>query len=87
MSQQKAKNQLKTKIKKILFSLVAIAFISGGCLTVQLLISFLSYTFATTTDESYPTSLPWIGKKSDCENRGRKWYDNKCWDGEHNLLF
>jgi hypothetical protein len=87
MYQQKVKNRIKTKTKKILFSLAIITFIGAGCLTVQLLVSFLSYTFATTTDESYPTSLPWIGKKSDCENRGRKWHENKCWDGEHNLLF
>jgi hypothetical protein len=38
-------------------------------------------------DNFYPTSLPWIQDKSDCESRGRTWKDGKCWDQEHSPMF
>ncbi|AFZ03086.1 hypothetical protein Cal6303_4172 [Calothrix sp. PCC 6303] len=80
--------QYKIIIKNFISGLFIISFLGAGCLTVQLIISFLSYTYASTnTDTTYPTSLPWIETKSDCEHRGRKWQDNKCWDKEHNILF
>jgi hypothetical protein len=81
-------SQNKIIIKKLVSVLFIATFCSAGCLTIQLIISFLSYTSATqASDTVYPTSLPWIETKSDCEYRGRKWYDNKCWDKEHNMLF
>jgi hypothetical protein len=80
--------QHKVIIKKLVSGLFLIIFLSAGCLTIQMVISFLSYTSASTSaDTIYPTSLPWIETRSDCEHRGRKWYNNKCWDSEHNLLF
>jgi hypothetical protein len=48
-------------------------------------------SFASSTSEAqdnfYPTSLPWIQDKSDCEYRGRTWKDGKCWDQEHSPMF
>ncbi len=49
----------------------------------------LSSSWSTTKDQDnfYPTSLPWIQDKSDCEYRGRTWEDAKCWDKEHSPTF
>ncbi len=35
----------------------------------------------------YPTSIPWINNPSRCENSGRSWENNKCWDSEHSPTF
>jgi hypothetical protein len=78
----------KIIINKLASVLFIMTFCGAGCFTIQFIISFLSYTSATqASDITYPTSLPWIETRSDCEYRGRKWQDNKCWDKEHNMLF
>ncbi len=35
----------------------------------------------------YPTSIPWIYDKSECEHTSRIWHDGKCWDSEHSPNF
>ena len=35
----------------------------------------------------YPTSIPWIDDKSECEHTGRIWNNGKCWDSEHSPNF
>ena len=35
----------------------------------------------------YPTSIPWIYDKSECEHTSRIWNDGKCWDTEHSPNF
>jgi hypothetical protein len=35
----------------------------------------------------YPTSIPWIDDKSECEHTSRIWHDGKCWDSEHSPNF
>ena len=35
----------------------------------------------------YPTSIPWIFDKSECEYTNRTWRDDKCWDDKHSPMF
>ncbi|MEH2326362.1 MAG: hypothetical protein V7K32_22930 [Nostoc sp.] len=35
----------------------------------------------------YPTSIPWIEDKSECEHTGRIWNHGKCWDSEQSPNF
>jgi hypothetical protein len=37
--------------------------------------------------QAYPTGIPWIDNEADCQNSGRTWQDNICWDSEHNPIF
>jgi hypothetical protein len=68
------------------FNQIIIAFIFAKVLVVGYLgIQF--FTASTTNSISYPTSLPWIETKSDCEYRGREWRKNQCWDSEHSMMF
>lgn len=66
-------------------TLLIVLLLVTGCLTIQ----FVSYliNYYNQTGNSYPTSLPWIDNKSECEHRGREWQGGKCWDSEHNMLF
>ncbi len=50
--------------------------------------SSLVFSFVTSrTDTSYPTSLPWVENKYECEQFGRTWRNGQCWDGEHSYTF
>ncbi|TAF09897.1 MAG: hypothetical protein EAZ77_04260 [Nostocales cyanobacterium] len=35
----------------------------------------------------HPTSIPWIDNSISCENSGRVWENDKCWDSEHSAMF
>ncbi len=48
---------------------------------------FLLSSLCTISVSSYPTSIPWIDSKSECEHTYRTWRNGKCWDYEHNLMF
>ncbi|PHM11325.1 hypothetical protein [Nostoc sp. 'Peltigera malacea cyanobiont' DB3992] len=56
-----------------------------------IILSACSYTiFSSLTPLSrsyYPTSIPWIYDKSECEHTSRIWNDGKCWDSEHSPNF
>jgi hypothetical protein len=60
-----------------------------------IIISICSYTIfssalssVTPTFSSYfPTSIPWIDDKSECERTGRIWNRGKCWDFEQSPNF
>ncbi|MFM7407151.1 MAG: hypothetical protein ACKO3K_10930 [Cuspidothrix sp.] len=34
-----------------------------------------------------PASIPWIDNQYECQNSGRYWEKNKCWDKEHSPDF
>jgi len=55
----------------------------SGSATIFLISSF----FSIRNDASYPTSLPWVGSKSQCEEFGRTWRNDQCWDDEHSHDF
>jgi hypothetical protein len=77
--------QYNQKINVAINVIILISLVITGSICLQFIISGInSYN---STNKTYPTSLPWIQTKSDCEYRGRKWYDNKCWDSEHSMLF
>ncbi|MCC5631416.1 hypothetical protein LC613_27050 [Nostoc sphaeroides CHAB 2801] len=60
-----------------------------------IILSICSYTIFSsalssltpTSSSYYPTSIPWIEDKSECEHTGRIWKNGKCWDSEHSPNF
>ncbi|NJM71068.1 MAG: hypothetical protein HC862_13015 [Scytonema sp. RU_4_4] len=49
--------------------------------------SFVLSLLPSTSTSFYPTSIPWLYSKSECEHTGRIWRNEKCWDYEHNPMF
>ncbi|MDJ0736293.1 MAG: hypothetical protein QNJ47_19885 [Nostocaceae cyanobacterium] len=50
--------------------------------------SSVVFSFVTSrVDTSYPTSLPWVEDKYQCEQFGRTWRNGECWDSEHSHTF
>jgi hypothetical protein len=81
---------------KTFWTPINIFFVSSSLLvivasSVGMFSSSSALSSSSSTDKAqvkfYPTSLPWIQDKSDCEYRGRTWKDGKCWDKEHNPMF
>ncbi|MEH2258299.1 hypothetical protein [Nostoc sp.] len=68
----------------ILF-LIGFLVILSTCSYTIFSFAFSSLTF--TSSSYYPTSIPWIYNKSECEHTGRIWHDGKCWDSEHSPNF
>lgn len=66
-----------------------------GFLSIFLTCSITTFSFVLSSFTSlnssftstYPTSIPWILNKSECENTRRTWRDDKCWDDEHSPKF
>ncbi len=51
-------------------------------------LTFITEKFSPSSNYSYPTSIPWLTNKAECEhNPGRVWRDNHCWDYEHDPSF
>jgi hypothetical protein len=48
---------------------------------------FIFSSLNLTSTFSYPTSIPWINDKSECEYTNRVWRDDKCWDYEQSPNF
>ncbi|AFZ59962.1 hypothetical protein ACOWPH_17105 [Anabaena sp. PCC 7938] len=57
--------------------------ILGGFYTGSFMISSVTSSLNTI----HPTSIPGIKDQEKCENTGRVWRDNKCWDYQHNPAF
>lgn len=49
--------------------------------------SLVSSSLTSTSDSSFPTSIPWLHNQSECEHTGRSWRKGECWDSEHNPMF
>ena len=49
--------------------------------------SFVLSSLTPISTSYYPTSIPWIEDKSECEHTSRVWHDGKCWDSEHSPNF
>ncbi|QLE54606.1 hypothetical protein [Nostoc sp. TCL26-01] len=47
----------------------------------------LFFYYSSITKSSYPTSVPWINNKFQCEYSGRTWSRNNCWDEEQSPWF
>ncbi|MDJ0799285.1 MAG: hypothetical protein QNJ51_21130 [Calothrix sp. MO_167.B12] len=61
----------------------AMLFLISGSVTIFFMLSF----FSSRHNASYPTSLPWVESKSQCEEFGRTWRNDQCWDEEHSHDF
>ncbi|MBW4630456.1 MAG: hypothetical protein KME30_00715 [Iphinoe sp. HA4291-MV1] len=60
-----------------------IILLTSGLTTFSFILSLLS----STSTSFYPTSIPWLYSKFECEHTGRIWRYEKCWDYEHNPMF
>ena len=63
-----------------------------GFLMILSACSYTIFSFALSSltpisTSYYPTSIPWIEDKSECEHTSRVWHDGKCWDSEHSPNF
>ncbi|MBR8838626.1 MAG: hypothetical protein DSM106950_32655 [Stigonema ocellatum SAG 48.90 = DSM 106950] len=69
-----------------------IVFITGF-LTILSISSFTVFPFLFSSLTSvfrsspYPTAIPWLENKVDCQHTGRSWKNNECLDYEHNPMF
>lgn len=67
--------------------LLSLPICTFGILSLKL-IGFNSSLSTNYLETSYhPTSIPWIENSRKCEDSGRIWEANKCWDTEHSPLF
>lgn len=51
------------------------------------LFSFALSSLTPLPTSFYPTSIPWIDSKSECESTARIWNNGKCWDSEQSPNF
>jgi hypothetical protein len=42
---------------------------------------------ASQRDQVHPTAIPWLQSRSACEQTGRTWENNECWDQGHSPDF
>ncbi|MEH2412291.1 hypothetical protein [Nostoc sp.] len=93
-SQQRLQNE---KGRYPLFNAGNIIFLTGF-LTILLSCSFTIFpflwssftslaSFTSISTSPYPTSIPWIFDKSECEHTNRTWSNQKCWDDQHSPTF
>ncbi len=88
MQQYNPSNKTNKVTNRVIGALILTNLAITGYFSLQFFSSWINYYKQTHTSvNTYPTSLPWISTKSDCEYRGRKWRDGKCWDSEHDMLF
>lgn len=81
---KKAKNDSKIFLSRCLLILL-MAFISAsGTVTFIFLLTCLK---ALTSTSFHATSIPWLTNQYICQETGRIWRDDKCWDEEHNPTF
>ncbi|MDJ0620065.1 MAG: hypothetical protein QNJ63_25555 [Calothrix sp. MO_192.B10] len=80
--QQKRKRFSNTR-QTLAIAGFAMLFLISGSVTIFLILSF----FSSRHNASYPTSLPWVESKSQCEEFGRTWRNDQCWDAEHSHNF
>ncbi|MCF4966845.1 hypothetical protein [Nostoc sp. CMAA1605] len=73
----------ETFTKVFIYTICAATVLTASILVAK---SFI-FNGGAVEKSSYPTSIPWINTKLDCENTGRNWIDNKCWDQEHSAEF
>ncbi|TFI52457.1 hypothetical protein BLD44_021170 [Mastigocladus laminosus UU774] len=53
-----------------------------------LLLTFITDKFSPPSNSSYPTSIPWLTNKGECEHHPHRiWRDGHCWDSEHDPNF
>lgn len=61
---------------------------SAAIFTVSILVGkFLLFPVSPVNQSTYPTSIPWIKSQIQCEDTGRNWSNNQCWDEEHSASF
>ncbi|MDZ8186427.1 MAG: hypothetical protein RMX96_16445 [Nostoc sp. ChiSLP02] len=85
LQSQKPTNPLFTPLNSTISLGALIILSTSSFMLIFYLLSSMS-SFMSSSNV-YPTSIPWITDKLECEHTGRDWYDDKCWDDKHSLMF
>ncbi|MBD2363580.1 hypothetical protein H6G36_20700 [Anabaena minutissima FACHB-250] len=86
------KDSLQPDKSKIYWEVFTTIFVYTTCAAALLTASImlgksLLFPVNPVNKSTYPASIPWINSKVECEDTGRQWLDNKCWDEEHSSSF
>jgi hypothetical protein len=82
------KNQKFLTANNLLYAGLAITAIACSYATIRAISPFIMSSVSAAIGSSFqPTSIMWLNSQSECESSGRYWYDNQCWDVEHNPTF
>jgi hypothetical protein len=69
-------------------NIIAIAIFGAMVATSAIaLFSLLFSTLSPVTNTTHPALIPWLDTPESCEQTGRIWQDNQCWDRKHNPTF
>ncbi|MCW5314310.1 hypothetical protein GTQ43_10985 [Nostoc sp. KVJ3] len=91
-SERRSKMRLRSEKDLYPFWTPANIFFLIGFLIILLISSYTIFSFVLSSltpisSSYYPTSIPWIYDRSECEHTNRIWHDAKCWDSEHSPNF
>ncbi|AFY49145.1 hypothetical protein Nos7524_3350 [Nostoc sp. PCC 7524] len=82
------KKNLNRAGNAVLYCGLSITLMACTVATVTAIYPFLISCLAATNDTSFQaTSIPWLDNQSSCQETGRNWHENKCWDEEHSPTF
>lgn len=70
-------------LKLIIYITCSAIIFTASILTIKSLFFYIN----SFTKSSYPTSIPWIKNQYECEDTGRTWKRNECWDKEQSPWF
>ncbi|BAZ68209.1 hypothetical protein NIES4106_29700 [Fischerella sp. NIES-4106] len=82
-------NKISWLSRNLVFVIIFCVIISTCLYAIYpLLLNLITDKFSSPSNSSYPTSIPWLTNKAECEhNPGRAWRDGRCWDYEHDPSF
>jgi len=83
----KAKKGFPINSNTILHSSFLMILTVCSFITACVIISNFAKLLTKSNTASYPTSIPWITDKRECEYNNKYWRDNQCWDKEHSSSF
>ena len=88
---EKSKFYIVTAVRSMLYTGFLAVVFTSSFLTFRLLClplgSTLTLSAAEESTSNHPTSIPWINDEYRCEDTGRTWRKDQCWDYEHDSSF
>lgn len=78
----------RTHISQGAFISIAVSTILVGAIAALTLFPLIQSSLKSSkTSSFYPTGIPWLNSRAACENTGRVWKGETCWDEQHNPNF
>jgi hypothetical protein len=85
-SQQRLRAEMPYYHRKAIAGLAILTLVIGGVAAIGY--TGLRLTLqASQRDNVHPTAIPWLQSRSACEQTGRTWENNECWDQGHSPDF